>query len=194
MKLLKWLNDHLEETVLAILLVVITCVSFLQVVIRKIPWIPALTWAEEFCRFCWIWSVFLSLPYTIRKGNMLRVTVLMDLLPRTLRQILNILVDLVTAACMGLLAYHSVTVVRDIYASAEASPAMLWPMWVVYSIMMAGLILATLRGIQQFVLHIKTSMTKDCLPWNRPWKMQEKKPKWQRAVFPKNCLTFLPIL
>ena len=160
MKLLKWMDDHLEETVLVILLVVITCVSFLQVVIRKIPWIPSLTWAEEFCRFCWICSVFLSLPYTIRKGNMLRVTVLLDILPHSLRQILNILVDLVTTACMGLLAYHSVNVVRDIYASSEASPAMLWPMWIVYSVMMVGLILATLRGIQQFVLHIRNFNSK----------------------------------
>lgn len=154
MKVIKWLDDHLEETLLAILLVVITCVSFLQVVIRKIPWIPALTWAEEFCRFCWIWSVFLSLPYTIRKGSMLRVTVMLDILPHTLRQILNILVDVITTACMAFLAYHSVTVVADIKTSSEMSPAMLWPMWIVYSVMLIGFILAALRGVQQFVLHI----------------------------------------
>ena len=182
MKLLKWMDDHLEETVLVILLVVITCVSFLQVVIRNIPWIPALTWAEEFCRFCWIWSVFLSLPYTIRKGNMLRVTVLLDILPHSLRQILNILVDLVTTACMGLLAFHSVNVVRDIYAGSEASPAMLWPMWIVYSVMMVGLILATLRGIQQFP--------------HRFWQFRcsfSAALSWQREESQKSSLTFLPI-
>jgi TRAP-type C4-dicarboxylate transport system permease small subunit len=154
MKVIKWLDDHLEETVLAILLVVITCVSFLQVVIRKIPWIPALTWAEEFCRFCWIWSVFLSLPYTIRKSSMLRVTALLDLLPHSIRQILNILVDLVTTVCMALLAFHSVAVVNSIRESSEMSPAMLWPMWIVYSVMLIGFGLAVLRGIQQTVLHI----------------------------------------
>lgn len=154
MKVIKWLDDHLEETLLVLLLVVITCVSFLQVVIRKIPWIPALTWAEEFCRFCWIWSVFLSLPYTIRKGSMLRVTVILDILPHALRQILNILVDAVTTACMIFLSFHSATVVADIKASSEISPAMLWPMWIVYSVMLMGFILAALRGIQQFVLHI----------------------------------------
>lgn len=154
MKPLKWLDEHLEETLLVILLVVITCVSFLQVVIRKIPWIPALTWAEEFCRFCWIWSVFLSLPYTIKKGSMLRVTVLLDLMPHALRQILNLVVDFVTTGSMGLLAYHSVTVVRDIHMSSEASPAMLWPMWIVYSVMLIGFTLGTFRGCQQFVLHI----------------------------------------
>ena len=72
MKAVKWLDERFEETLLAILLVLISCVEFIQVVIRNVPWIPALTWAEEFCRFCWIWSVFLSLPYTVRKASMLQ--------------------------------------------------------------------------------------------------------------------------
>ena len=153
-KVVKWLDEHMEEFLLVILLVVIACVSLLQVIIRKIPWIPSLTWAEEFCRFCWIWSVFLSLPYTIRMGNMLRVGVLLDMLPNAVRKTVNILVDIVTTACMGLLAYHSVAVVGGIQASGEASPAMLWPMWIVYSVMLIGFVLAVLRGLQQMYIHV----------------------------------------
>uniref|UniRef100_UPI003A8F476A TRAP transporter small permease n=1 Tax=Enterocloster clostridioformis TaxID=1531 RepID=UPI003A8F476A len=154
MKVVKWLDEHMEEFLLVILLVVIACVSLLQVIIRKIPWIPSLTWAEEFCRFCWIWSVFLSRPYTIRMGNMLRVGVLLDMLPNAVRKTVNILVDIVTTACMGLLAYHSVAVVGGIQASGEASPAMLWPMWIVYSVMLIGFVLAVLRGLQQMYIHV----------------------------------------
>lgn len=155
MKLIKWMDEHLEECLMVILLVVIAAVSMLQVVIRKIPWIPALTWAEEFCRFCWIWSVFISLPYTIRMGNMLRVGVLLDALPGYIRKSINIAVDAVTTACMLLLAWHSVGVIATIKASGEASPAMLWPMWLVYSIMLIGFAMATLRGVQQIYLHVK---------------------------------------
>lgn len=155
MKVVKWLDAHLEEFILVVLLVVISCVSLIQVIIRKIPWIPSLTWAEEFCRFCWIWSVFISLPYTIRMGNMLRVGVLLDMLPDMIHKTVNILVDFVTVACMALLAYHSVSVVQGILASGEASPAMLWPMWIVYSVMLIGFVLAVIRGIQQIVIHVK---------------------------------------
>lgn len=155
MKVIKWLDVHLEEFLLVVLLVVIACVSLLQVIIRKVPWVPSLTWAEEFCRFCWIWSVFLSLPYTIRMGNMLRVGVLLDAMPNLIRKTINILVDIVTTSCMALLAYHSVAVVSGIQASGEASPAMLWPMWIVYSVMLIGFVLAVLRGIQQIVIHVK---------------------------------------
>lgn len=155
MKAIKWLDEHLEETLLVICLVLISCVCLVQVIIRNIPWIPSLQWAEEFCRFAWIWSVFLSLPYTIRKGNMLRVNVLMDLLPHAMRKTMNIIVDIVVTASMGLLAYHSIGVTQSIAASGERSPAMLWPMSIIYGVMLLGYALGTLRGVQMTIIHIK---------------------------------------
>ncbi|MGP1349316.1 MAG: TRAP transporter small permease [Stomatobaculum sp.] len=154
--MIKWLDEHFEETLLVIFLILISCVSMLQVVIRKVPFIPSLQWAEEFDRFMWIWSVFLSLPYTIRMGNMLRVNVLLDLMPHVVRKTLNLLVDLVVTASMGLMAYHSVSVIfgaKGIITSGELSPAMQWPMSIVYMFMLIGFALATLRGIQMLVLH-----------------------------------------
>ena len=62
MKVLKWLDEHFEETLLVICLVLIACVCLVQVIIRNIPWIPSLQWAEEFCRFAWIWSVVILVP------------------------------------------------------------------------------------------------------------------------------------
>lgn len=114
MKVLKWLDDHFEELFLVIFLVLICCVELVQVIIRNIHSISALTWPEEFCRFLWIWSVFLSLPYTIRKGSMLRVNVLLDLLPQTLHKIVNIFVDVIVMASMALCSYYSFGVVQKI--------------------------------------------------------------------------------
>ena len=149
MKLLRWLDKYLEETLLVIFLVVIACVSLFQVAARNLPWLSALTWAEEFCRFCWIGSVFLSLPYTIQRGSMLRVNALMQLLPPRAGKGLELAVDLAVMAAMGLLAVCSVGVVGDIFASGETSPAMQWPMWCVYALMLGGYVLGFLRGVQR---------------------------------------------
>ena len=154
MKAIKWLDQHFEEFFLVIFLILIAVVSLMQVIVRNIEVIPALTWAEEFCRFCWIGSVFLSLPYTIRTVSMLRVCVLLDLLPETAHKLINIAVYFITAACMALLAWYSVDVVSYLMESGEKSPAMLWPMWTVYSTMLIGFVLGFFRGIQQGVLHI----------------------------------------
>ena len=119
MRLIKWLDEHLEETLMVILLIVIACVTMIQVIVRKVPWLTSLTWAEEFCRFMWIWSVFISLPYTIRMGNMLRVGVLVDLLPQAMKKTIGIIVDLINMFCMGLLGFYSFEVLKNIYTSHE---------------------------------------------------------------------------
>lgn len=156
MKLIKWLDDHLEETLLIVLLVLISCVQLAQVVCRNIPFITSLKWSEEFCRFCWIWTVFLSLPYTIRKGNMLRVSVLVDLFPWKLRSITHIFVEVLITAAMLLMAVHSISVVGGIVRSGETSPAMLWPMWCVYSVLLIGFFLGVVRGVQQIWLQVRS--------------------------------------
>ena len=155
MKVIRWLDKHLEETFLVIMLVLIACVSMLQVIVRKIPGMSSLTWAEEFCRFMWIWSVFISLPYTIRMENMLRVGVLKDLLPDLLKKIINLAVDVITAVSMAYLGYYSIDVYNNIARSREISPAMQWSMAFVYAFMVIGFFLGTIRGIQMIVIHIR---------------------------------------
>ena len=155
MKVLKWLDDHFEETLLVILLVLIACINMWQVIVRNLEFIDPLTWAEEFSRFCWIASVFLSLPYTIRRGSMLRVSVLLDVMPQAVRNTLNILVDVITTACMAMLLVYSFECVANQIERAETSPAMLWPMWIVYSTMTLGFALGAVRGLQMVWIHIK---------------------------------------
>lgn len=154
MKALKWFDEHFEESLLVILLILIACIELVQVVFRKLPCVDALTWPEEFCRFCWIWSVFISLPFTIRKSSMLRVNVLIDMLPQGVRKGMGIVIDLVIAAVMAFLFKYSIEVVSQIRLSAETSPAMIWPMWIIYSIMLVGLGLGALRGVQMAAIHI----------------------------------------
>ena len=154
MKVIRWLDLHFEEAILIFLLIVIACVELLQVICRNIPFIPSLTWAEELCRFAWIATVFLSLPYTIRTSNELRVSVLLDALPDRLHNLLNILVDVLTAVMMGILCVASVSVMTRIYASGETSSAMLWPMWIMYLIVIIGFALAVVRSVQMGIIHI----------------------------------------
>ena len=155
MKAVKWLDAHLEEALLVVFLVLISFVTLINVICTNIPGVGTLPWAEEFCRFIWIWSVFVSLPYTIRAGSMLRVSVVLDLMPQVVRKVLNIAVDAIIIASMALLGFYSIQVVQGIIASGETSPAMILPMWIVYISMLFGFILGTLRGIQMLIIHVQ---------------------------------------
>lgn len=155
MKVLKWLDEHFEEFVLIIFLVLISCIELAQVICRNVSFVPSLTWAEELCRFLWIATVFISVPYTIRTATALRVTALIDVLPWKVRNIVDIVVDAVTAVLMAVMTYYSVIVLERIIESGEVSPAMLMPMWIMYLIVLIGFALAVVRSIQMFIIHIK---------------------------------------
>ena len=152
-KLLYWIDHYLEEAILVIFLILIACVMMLQIVVRYVFQSP-LPWPEEFCRYCWIWSVFISLPYTMRKGNMLRVNVLVDLLPTKARNAINIVIDLINTVVMALFFNGSITVIQNALNSGRTSPAMELPMAAVYICLLIGFGLGFIRGIQQVVLHI----------------------------------------
>jgi TRAP-type C4-dicarboxylate transport system permease small subunit len=111
MKVVKWFDEHFEDTLLVIFLILISFVSLLQIIARK--FFGSLPWPEEFDRYCWIWTVFISLPYTIRKGNMLRVNVLVDLLPSKVRNAINLVVDAIIGIVMFLLLRSSFTVIQN---------------------------------------------------------------------------------
>ena len=153
--MLKWFDEHFEEFLMIVFLILISCVMMLQVIVRKIPSIPSLTWAEEFSRFMWIMSVFISLPYTIRKSNMLRVNVIIDMLPQMLRKVINLAVDIIVGLSMALLAYHSRASLMRTLESGETSAAMQWPIWILYAFVFAGFALATLRSIQMVIIHLQ---------------------------------------
>lgn len=155
MKIIKWLDDHFEECILVFLLAVICVVELMQVVARNVPFFPALTWAEELCRFAWIATVFLSVPYTIRTATSLRVTALIDIIPWKLRNIVDVIMDVLTCAIMAVMTYSSLIVFQRILESGETSPAMVLPMWTLYLIVLIGFALAVVRSIQMFVIHVK---------------------------------------
>lgn len=177
MKVIKWLDDHFEEFLLVIALILITVVCFTQAVIRKLPdviiffgfgsesvanfahSIKPFPWADEFSRFAWIWSVFLSLPYTIKRCSMLRVTVVLDALPEKARKVFNIFVDVVNVALMLFFLYYCFfgknAVIIKQFTKIELSPAMEMPMWGVYLALSVGFFLGAIRGIQVLVEHIR---------------------------------------
>ena len=55
----------MEETILMVLLVAIAVVMMAQVVMRYC-FRQSMPWPEEFCRFCFVYSGFISMGYCVR--------------------------------------------------------------------------------------------------------------------------------
>lgn len=153
MLVLKWLDEHFEEFILVILLILISTVMMAQVIARTI-W-SSMSWAEELARYAYVWTVFLSLGYTIKKGNALRVTVLMDLLPHKVHKTIEIVTNFIMLALYAVFFYYSITYTNKVRLSAQSSPAMEIPMWIMYLSTVIGFGLATIRMIQEIINNFK---------------------------------------
>ena len=153
MSVIKWLDEHLEETILVFLLAAISVIMMTQVVARTL--FSSMSWPEEFSRYCYIWTVLLSLGYTIKKGNMLRVGILMDMLPHKLRKSMEILTNIIMLVLFGILFYYSIIYTNKIRITGQTSPAMQIPMWIMYLSTIIGFGLASIRMIQEIVNNFK---------------------------------------
>jgi TRAP-type C4-dicarboxylate transport system permease small subunit len=154
-KFLKWLDEYIEESLLVILLVLISVVMMAQVFARYVL-NDSMSWPEEFCRYCYVWSVFLSVSFTIKKRSMLRVGVVMDLFPAKIQNSVKILCDLVMLALFVVFFQHSFAVVGNIKnVTREISSAMRAPMWIVYCCTIIGFGLSVIRTLQALVSDIR---------------------------------------
>ena len=148
MRVLKWLDEHFEEWTLVILLAVISLTLMIQVVMRYI-FNASLSWSEEFSRYCFVWSTFLSVSYSIKKGSMLRIDIVIQYLPKSWRKAIDIVMEFIVLGFFAFLLFNSFAVVKRIGNSGQTSPALGLPMIVVYVSLIVGFALTCLRGIQK---------------------------------------------
>lgn len=153
MKVLKWLDEHFEEYLLVIFLVMIACVMMLQIIMRYV-FKASLSWAEEFTRYCFVWSVFLSISFSIKKGSMLKIDAVTSLMPKIVQKILSIVVEIIVLIFLGVLLFNAQDVIKSLIKSGQTSPAMELPMYYVYSASIVGFALGVIRSVQAIVKSI----------------------------------------
>ena len=105
MKTLKFLDKHLEEFIMVLLLSSIVVIMLFQI-IRRYIFNDSLSWSEEFCRYCFIWMMFVAFSYSARLGSDLRVDALIGMLPQGCRNIIEIINLILCIMVAGVLFYH----------------------------------------------------------------------------------------
>ncbi|WP_418505252.1 TRAP transporter small permease [Cloacibacillus evryensis] len=152
--MLRWLDDHLEEFLMAVLLLLITVIISYSVVMRYV-FNDSPTWAEEITRFFFIWSAFLSIGLCIRRQSSIRIDILLTAITEKQRNMLLAGVNLFVIIVMAYWLYGAVNVTRTLMSNGQTSPALLVPMWVIYGSSVVGFSLAIFRSAQQFLINIK---------------------------------------
>lgn len=126
-------------------------VVFLQVFARFfLPKAPS--WTEEASRFFFIYSVVFGAPLALKRGEYVRVDILINMLPVKFQDILDGIIYLILTLFFLVITYHGY--IFGSLGLTQTSPAMGLPMYIPYmSIGISGLFLVLygiLKAIERF--------------------------------------------
>lgn len=151
MKIVSFIDKHLEEVLCAVLLAVMTIAIFLQIVLRLLG-LP-LSWTEEIGRYMFIWLIYIGCASAIRKRKHISVELLDLFLKERGKFVLNIISNVAFLIFAVILTYYSFSVVQRV--STQLSPAIRMPMSIPYSSVLVGGALMVVRLIQDTIARFK---------------------------------------
>lgn len=158
MKVLRFLDKHLEEIICVVVLAVMTAVIFIQIIIRSISsfvTIP-MAWTEEIGRYLFIYAVYVGAAYATRKRAHQKVDIFPILCGDTGKLIFNLIGDVGVIIFAAAMAYYGWQVVENVaFIFVQRAPATKLNMGIAYFGPFLGMALCTFRSLQNIVFHIK---------------------------------------
>ncbi len=154
MKVLNWLDEHLEEAILCVLLAAMTIIMGIQVFSRYCLG-SSLSWSEEITRYLFIWSAFLSVSYCTKKRINIRVEQFVSIIPEKVYSYIKVVDDIIRLLIFIYLIPFAYTYFIKAVESGQLSPACGIPMYLIQIAPLTGFILVIIRVAQQLWLEIK---------------------------------------
>lgn len=147
MKVIKWLDEHFEETLMTVVLAIMVVVLTAQIVFRKVLG-NSLAWSEELCRYLFIWSGFLSLSYTLHNHSAMKTDLFITFFPKQIQKWIAFVLNLGMLALFIVLTKVSVTILPTITQRGTAIP--ISRKWV-FLAAAVGFFLSALRMVEEVV-------------------------------------------
>lgn len=147
------------EIFLAIVLGIMTILTFYQVVMRYVL-NNAPSWSEEVVRFLFVWSSFIAAAVGVKEGSHLGVDALTRMFPASVNKVLKIISFILISIFGGVLIYAGIPVVTMTHS--QLSPAVAIPMSYIYiSVPVMGVLLIGYSVIE-IIKIIKSKEEKNC--------------------------------
>ena len=89
-KVLRWLDQNLEEFLLVLFLAAMAVIMGIQVLARYVLGM-SLSWSEEVARYLFIWSGFLSVSYSTKKCVSIKIEQFVASFPKRWKAALKVL-------------------------------------------------------------------------------------------------------
>ncbi|MBO8173344.1 MAG: TRAP transporter small permease [Bacillaceae bacterium] len=152
MKLLKWLDENAEKSLLIVLFSIMVVVVFFQVFMRYVME-NSLSWSEELARYCFIWMIYLGISYGVRKRRHIKVDVLLLLFKgKRIKLFFSILANLLFLVFCGFVVKYGSGIALQLLEYGQKAPALQFPIGFVYMAAPVGMGLTAIRLIQNITI------------------------------------------
>ena len=114
----------------------------------------SLFFAEELNQFLIVGVTFVGFAYAVRRGRNIRMTAVYDALSSRTKKVLLSLISLSTGVLLMYLTYKSVIYVQEVKDINRLSPALQFPVYIVYAVIPVGLAMASLQYLIAFMMNV----------------------------------------
>ncbi len=143
-----WL-ERLEEGLIALLLALMTLITFVQVIARYV-FNYSFVWALELVSFLFAWLIFLGMAYGVRVGTHIGVDALVKVLSPRIARVITALAAALCIAYSMIIFVGSWRYVAKMYEVGILAQDMPVPLWVPRVALPLGFGLLVLRFVQVF--------------------------------------------
>jgi TRAP-type C4-dicarboxylate transport system permease small subunit len=154
---LRWLDHKFEEVLMMVALFLISVIMAYSVVMRYI-FNDSLSWAEEICRYLFVWSAFLSASMCLKKRSSIKIDMLLLALPAKFQKVLLVAGDVVMFVFFAYMLNAAWGVSYGMYSSpfGQTSPALMLPMYLVFGASVVAFALCLLRLAERLYFLLTT--------------------------------------
>jgi len=146
-RIVNWLDRHIEEVILMTLLSLMVIVVVIQVFMRYVM-NNSLSWPEELTRYFFIWFTFVGMSYCISNNSNVKIDIFVNIFPSRVQAVILLIVDLSVLVFFIFLGSHGISALAKIVKSGQQSPALGIPMEFVFASLEFGIGLGIIRTIQ----------------------------------------------
>lgn len=114
----------------------------------------SLFFSEELNQFLIVAVTFIGFAYAVRKGRNIRMTAVYDSLGYGAKKAISTVISITTGLLMFYLTYKAIFYVIEIKELNRLSPALQFPVYIIYSIIPVGLSIAGLQYLIAFFMNI----------------------------------------
>ena len=159
-KVLKYLEENLEEILMVLLLIAMAVIMGMQVISRYLLGV-SLSWSEEITRYLFIWSAFLSVSLCTRKCISIKIDQFIKMFPKRGEAMFKVVNLTISILFFGVLIPYAYRYLVATIESGQLSPACGIPMYYVQAAPFFCFILTGIRLIQRWFINMEIVLKKD---------------------------------